>query len=429
MPDSRAIRTERHERLAQLIRRDAAVVIDQWTRRAAEEQPAARRVHLDALLDHLPAFLAALADSLEEIEDDRAQQHRVPALRHGEQRWETGWSLPELVRDFQLLRTVVLEELDRALDRPLMLREVLALNLAFDEAIAASTGMYVASRDEAVRQAERALVEREKQTEQDWLRQQAEALKEIDRRKDEFLAVLGHELRNPLAPIRNVVQAFKMKEPDAETVQWATGVVERQVRQMTRLVDDLLDITRITRGTVHLRAERVDLSNLVRVAVEDRRGAMEASRLQVELHLPAQPAWVKADPDRIGQVVGNLLHNAGKFTPAGGRVTVTVDPDEKASRAVVAVTDTGVGLDPTELAQLFETFRQSDRSRHRSDGGLGLGLALVKGLVELHGGGVHATSAGPDRGSEFSFWLPLDRPSAPSAYSADGKPNGPKGPQ
>src|SRR5262249_55060623 len=158
-----------------------------------------RRVHGETLRDHLPAFLKVLADSLDTIDEDKAQQHRLPAFRHGEERWENGWSLPELVRDYQLLRTVLLEHLDQVFDRPLKLREVLVLNLAFDEAIAASAGMYVASREEIVRQSERALVEREKDAEETRLRHQAEALKEVDRGKDEFLAVLGHELRNPLA--------------------------------------------------------------------------------------------------------------------------------------------------------------------------------------------------------------------------------------
>jgi signal transduction histidine kinase len=411
MSHSRTIRTEPHAFLAKLIHRETGVIIETWIRRSTEEQPSARRVHHDALRDHLSAFLHALAESLGASEEGKVHQHRLPALQHGEQRWEAGWSLPEVVRDYQILRIVVLEHLDRTLDRPLQLREVLALDLAFDDAIAASVGMYVASRDEVVRQAERERVEEQRQAEAERLRHQAETLREVDRRKDEFLAVLGHELRNPLAPIRNVVQALQMKAPDAATLNWATGVVERQVRHMTRLVDDLLDLTRISRGKVHLKPERVDLGATVRQVAEDQRAALDSARLRLQLDVPAEPVWVQADPVRLAQVVGNLLHNATKFTPAGGEIAIAVRCED-AGRADVTVSDTGVGIEASELPSLFETFRQAERSRHESRGGLGLGLALVKGLVELHGGGVHAASAGPGQGSQFSFWLPADRCSA-----------------
>jgi hypothetical protein len=160
MPETRAIHAEAHERLAILIHRDSLALIETWARRAAEEEPAARRVHHETLLDHLPAFLTALAASLGAVEEDQALQHRLPAFHHGEQRWQQGWTLPEVVRDYQLLRMVVVEYLDEVFKRPLQTREILALNLAFDEAIAASVGMYVASREEDVRQAERAVVER-----------------------------------------------------------------------------------------------------------------------------------------------------------------------------------------------------------------------------------------------------------------------------
>lgn len=413
MPHSRTLHAEAHERLAKLIQRDNALLVERWARRTAEEQPAARRMHHEALLDHVPAFLDALASSLAAAEEEQALQHRLPAFRHGDQRWQAGWSLPEVVRDYQILRTVLMEYFDATCNRPLHLHELLALNLAFDEAIAASVGMYVADRDEAVREAERSLVERQKQAETDRLQQQTDMLREVDRRKDEFLAVLGHELRNPLAPIRNVVQAFKLKPPDAATVQWATAIVERQVRHMTRLVDDLLDITRIGRGRVQLRLERLDFAALVRVALEDQRAALEAAQLTVALDVPPREFWVNADAVRLTQVVHNLLHNAMKFTPAGGRVTVRLQRDPDRPWAVLTVIDSGVGIEPSELPHLFETFRQAERSRHQSQGGLGLGLALVKGLVELHGGMVRAASAGLGHGAEFTISLPLaDEPAA-----------------
>jgi signal transduction histidine kinase len=408
MPPTRAIRAEPHERLAILIHRESLALVELWASRTTEEESAARRVHHQSLRDDLPAFLRAVAASLGAVEEDKTLQHRVPAFRHGEQRWQLGWSLPELVRDYQILRMVVLEFLDEAFGRPLQIREILALNLAFDEAIAASVGMYVANREEAVRQAERDLVEREQQAESERLRLKAESLQEIDRRKDEFLAILGHELRNPLAPIRNVFQVFKLKTPDAATVRWATEIVERQVAQMAHLVDELLDVTRIARGTVQLRLERLDLAALVRIAVDDQRGAWELAGLQVQVDLPAEPIWVRGDRTRLAQVAGNLLHNAVKFTPAGGRIAVEVRRDDAERQAVLSVSDSGIGIEPDMLPYLFETFRQAERSRHQSQGGLGLGLALVKGLIELHAGNVRAVSDGADRGAQFIVRLPLD---------------------
>jgi PAS domain S-box-containing protein len=234
-----------------------------------------------------------------------------------------------------------------------------------------------------------------------------EALREADRRKDEFLAVLAHELRNPLAPIRNAVHMLKLTgsaDPDAGRVR---EMIERQVAHLARLVDDLLDVSRISRGKVLLRREPLDLAAVVRAAVEDHRLLLEATGLTVEADLPARPLGVEGDRTRLAQVVGNLLQNANKFTDPGGRVTVRLAAEPGGAAAVLTVRDTGIGLGPDVLARLFEPFSQADRSLDRSRGGLGLGLALVKGLVELHGGSVAASSPGPGAGSEFTVRLPL----------------------
>jgi PAS domain S-box-containing protein len=238
--------------------------------------------------------------------------------------------------------------------------------------------------------------------------------READRRKDEFLAMLSHELRNPLAPIRNAVAVLRLRGADAETVAWAREIVERQSAHLARLVDDLLDASRLTRRKVRLRQERLDLGALVRTTCDDHRGDLEAAGLALEVEAPAGPVWVSGDRTRLAQVLGNLLANAAKFTDRGGRATVRLAA--AGDRAAVAVSDTGVGVDPAMLPRLFEAFSQADRSLERSQGGLGLGLALVKGLVELHGGGVRADSAGPGRGATFTFWLPLDAepPAAPT---------------
>jgi PAS domain S-box-containing protein len=237
-------------------------------------------------------------------------------------------------------------------------------------------------------------------------------LEESDRRKDEFLAMLAHELRNPLASIRNAVQVCRLLTdgPAAPTVgpslSRARDIIERQVHHLTRMVDDLLDVSRIQRGKVALRLERLDLVELVRVTVEDHRMVVEQAGLVLGLKRPSGPVWVQGDPTRLTQVMGNLLQNALKFTDGGGQVEVEVAVEPNQCQAVVSVRDTGVGIDPLMLTRVFETFSQADRSLDRSKGGLGLGLALVKGLVELHGGEVHAASAGPGKGAAFVIQIP-----------------------
>jgi signal transduction histidine kinase len=232
-----------------------------------------------------------------------------------------------------------------------------------------------------------------------------EALREADRRKDEFLALLAHELRNPLMPIRLGAEILRSAGKMPAPAERARAVIDRQVTYMVRLIDDLLDVSRIPRGKLDLRSERMDLGAVVRVAVEDRRGTFEASRLSLDLSVPEAPVWIMGDGARIAQVVGNLLQNALKFTDAGGRVSVGLEIQDDA--AVVRVADTGIGIAPSELTRIFEPFSQVDQSIGRSRGGLGLGLALVKGLVGLHGGNVRVHSEGPGLGSEFFVTLPL----------------------
>jgi PAS domain S-box-containing protein len=243
------------------------------------------------------------------------------------------------------------------------------------------------------------------------LKQAEEALREADRRKTEFLGVLSHELRNPLAPIKNSVYILERTEAGSEQARRAQVIIGRQVDQLARLVDDLLEVTRITRGKVRLRPERLDLDELVRRAVEDHRALFDRAGVRLELELAETPLTVEGDRTRLAQVAGNLLNNAAKFTPPGGRVSVSVrreGGDGTAPRAAFTVADTGVGLTPDVAAHLFEPFMQAERSLDRAGGGLGLGLALVKGMVELHGGEVSVASAGPGQGSEFTVRLPLD---------------------
>jgi CheY-like chemotaxis protein/two-component sensor histidine kinase len=230
--------------------------------------------------------------------------------------------------------------------------------------------------------------------------------------------MLAHELRNPLAPIRNAVEVLKLIGPQDPTLAQARDMIDRQAAHMARLVDDLLDVSRITRGKALLRKEPLDLVPLVRVAAEDHRTLLEGTGLKLSVRLPDGPLWVEGDPTRLAQVVGNLLHNANKFTDAGGAVAVRLEADAAGREAVLTVRDAGIGMGPEILARLFEPFSQADRSLDRSRGGLGLGLALVKGLAELHGGSVRAASAGYGHGSEFTVRLPLTAAPAGRAASA-----------
>jgi PAS domain S-box-containing protein len=231
-----------------------------------------------------------------------------------------------------------------------------------------------------------------------------EALQRADRSKDEFLATLAHELRNPLAPIRNAARILHSKRPLDPELQWASDVIERQVEQLTRLVSDLLDVSRITRGRLDLHKERVELAAIVGAAVETSSPVLEANGHVLSLSLPAQPIQVDADRIRLAQVLANLLNNAAKYTEPGGQIWLSAEA--QGGDAVVTVRDTGIGIPPELLPRIFEMFNRVDRSLERSRGGLGIGLALVKRLVEMHGGSVRAHSEGAGRGSEFTVRLP-----------------------
>jgi signal transduction histidine kinase len=232
-----------------------------------------------------------------------------------------------------------------------------------------------------------------------------QAVREADRRKDEFLALLGHELRNPLAPIRNALNVLKLPGADAAITGRAQAMMERQVEHLVRLVDDLLDVSRIMRGKVELRREPVELATVVARAVETSQPVVDAEGHQLTVALPPEPLWVDGDLVRLAQVVSNLLNNAAKYTERGGQILLTAG--REGSEAVLRVRDTGVGIAPELLPRLFDMFFQAERRTRESQGGLGIGLSLVRGLVELHGGSVEAHSAGPGQGSEFVVRLPL----------------------
>ncbi len=240
------------------------------------------------------------------------------------------------------------------------------------------------------------------------LKEAEEALREADRRKDEFLAMLAHELRNPLAPIRNAVHILRMLGPKDPKLDSARDMIERQVNHLVRLVDDLLDVSRVSRGKITLRKAPLDLGAVVRQVVETTRPLLDARRHELTLTLPGEPVRVEGDFTRLAQVVGNLLNNAAKYTDEGGRIGLTVERvlERDSAQAVIRVRDSGRGIDPRALPSLFDLFYQVDRNLDRSEGGLGIGLSLVKSLVEMHGGKVEAHSGGRGRGSEFVVRLP-----------------------
>jgi PAS domain S-box-containing protein len=231
-------------------------------------------------------------------------------------------------------------------------------------------------------------------------------LQDDDRRKTEFLAVLSHELRNPLAPVRNALWLLDRAAPGGEEAARAKETINRQVMHLTRLVDDLLDVTRISRGKIHLQRSRIDLVDLVRRTVEDHRTLFASRDVTLDVRLAAVPIWLDADATRIAQALGNLLANAAKFSRTGGRVTVAAELGAGGT-GVFRVRDDGVGMPAEFLEHVFEPFTQADTTLHRTRAGLGLGLSLVKGLVALHGGTVEARSEGLERGAEFVVRIPL----------------------
>jgi signal transduction histidine kinase/ActR/RegA family two-component response regulator len=242
--------------------------------------------------------------------------------------------------------------------------------------------------------------------------QRAEAqLRDVDRRKDEFLATLAHELRNPLAPMRNALQILRMRGDDAPTLDQVTEMMARQLSQMVRLIDDLLDVSRITRGKLALRKERVELAAVVRDAVDTARPHIDAWGHTLDVSLPREPVYLDADPVRLAQVLSNLLNNAAKYTERGGHISVLAA--RQAATVEIVVRDTGIGIPPESLTSIFEMFAQVEQTIEKSHGGLGIGLTLVKRLIEMHGGRVEARSGGVGKGAEFVVDLPAARAPRP----------------
>jgi signal transduction histidine kinase/ActR/RegA family two-component response regulator len=421
--DPQVIRSEPHTEIGNLLRSNVGIIIDRWSRRAVEEHPNASRVHHAVLVDHLQELLSMLGRSLAASYDPDIGEHCISATKHGEQRWEAGWSLIEVVRDYQILRFVVLEFLEESLDRPLGYREVLAIGLALDEAIAASVAMYVHGREHYLRQLEEQRTQEHEQAQQR-LKAQAAALEDADRRKNEFLAVLAHELRNPLAPIRNAIEILRLEDLADPSVRWARELIERQVHQLSHMVDDLLDISRIALGKIRLQKENVALKSVVDRAIETTQPFIDAREDSLTVSMPPDPVWLEADAARLTQVLVNLLTNAVKYSDERSQIWLSVrrEPEE----VVITVRDTGIGIRPELLTRVFDPFVQDDRLAERAPGGLGIGLSLVRSLIDLHGGRVRAFSDGPGQGSKFVVHLPLAK-GAPPPTSSNRRTSGTSG--
>ncbi|WP_373061914.1 response regulator [Gemmatimonas sp.] len=253
---------------------------------------------------------------------------------------------------------------------------------------------------------ERRVAERTAELEASVVRQieLAEQLLDADRRKDEFLALLAHELRNPLAPIRNAASIMRMKGVHDPELIWCHDVIERQAKQLTRLVDDLLDVSRISKGKIRLRSEQLDLRNVVHGAVETSRPLIDEMGHQLTVEMPETPLLLRGDPARLTQVVANLLNNAAKYQMENGTIAVRIEHD--GTDSVIVVKDRGIGISRESMPHIFDLFAQGERVFDRAAGGLGIGLSLVKQIVELHGGTVRAESPGPGLGSEFVVYIP-----------------------
>jgi signal transduction histidine kinase/ActR/RegA family two-component response regulator len=377
-----AIWSERFADIGSVIEADSDLLIERFVQRACAEQSGAAGAHFDEMRNMLPALLRAVGRALAQSGDEVAVRHCLIAMQHGEQRWKVGWRLAEVVRDYQILRLVILDHLDRNLNHwPLTIRETMAIGLALDEAISASVLAYVNHQEQELRQA--------------------------NERQSEFLAVLGHELRNPLTAIVTTLQLLRLQKAVAPAHEEAYAVLDRQVMQLTRLLDDMLDVSRIARGKLQLSKEPIAAQELIRRAVETTGSLFAARGHDLEVVAPQSPVTLLVDPARVEQVLANLLTNAAKYTPPEGKVRVELDVET--DHAVIRVSDNGVGISAEMLAKIFEMFAQAPE--HRSQG-LGIGLALAKTLLEMHGGSIAAHSDGPGAGSRFACRLPLASPHA-----------------
>jgi len=363
----------------------------------------------EELEDHLPDLIDQIAEALRGHGTTGVEEK---ASRHGHERRLLGYALPLILIELRLFRQVLLDAADRwfegqqaKLDHTAEREAVFMILGVIDISLSASAQRYTEEAESERNAAAEALVERSRE-----LERYSQKLEAVSREKDRFLAMLSHELRNPIAPILSAAYLLKQANLPPPLVR-ARDVIERQARHLTRLVDDLLEVNRMLIGKIQLKKESCDLIEAVKQAAEVCAGSFESRSIAFEMRLNIARAPLLADSVRIVQIFTNPLTNAAKFTPVGGRVMLTVE--QKDGLCVCQLRDTGIGVEPEMLPRIFEMFTQADTSLDRAHGGLGIGLALAKNLVEAHGGQIRADSDGLDKGTTFTVKLPMSATDAP----------------
>jgi two-component system CheB/CheR fusion protein len=382
-------------------------VLRRWEAQVLAEVPAASTVDAKVLRDHLHVLLAQVVVALSPHAHEGATHRLTTSEQHGGERalLET-YSLGEVLQEYSILRRTVLEVLGEG--RPMSLEERSIINDALEQGlIGASTQYALIQRRAADEQVEEAQAE-------------TACLQVADQNKTEFLAWLGHEIRTPLSAINYALAILGSLELGSERAVRQVAVASRQSRHLSRLADDLLDLSRISQGTLEVRAEQVDLRNPLLDATEASKPLLEERGHRFECSLPEAPFWIDGDSVRLVQAFTNLLNNAARYSPEGSEVRLSLE--REGMEAVVRVTDTGIGIEPSMLPFIFDPFMQVDSGSLQSQKGLGIGLALLRRLVEMHGGTATASSAGLGHGSEFVVRLPLLRSEASSSHPANSKP-------
>jgi signal transduction histidine kinase len=394
--ETERIRAEPHHEIGSIILSDAALLVERWAERARDEQPTAARAHHDILHNELLPFLQAVGAGLRQSGNRNPKEHRLEAVEHGEQRWDNGWSLTELVRDYQILQLVILEHLELELDRLLGYREAMAVGVFIDDAIAASIAAFVRSHEQNLKAIEQATTD---------------AMREAQARKDNFLALVVHELRNPVAPIVNGIDTLNVLLLQADApVRNAVHLIKRQSKHLARILDDLADLSRMEQGRLELQQAVIDVRDVIEQALQSCEAVIAERQHRVIRDIESDSLIVNGDSTRLVQVMVNLINNAARYTPPGGDMTIAAH--RRDGSITITVRDTGAGIAPEMLSRVFDMYTRSEEATEAAPDGLGIGLALVRELVMLHGGEVEAFSGGIGEGAEFIVTLP--------AYSGSG---------
>jgi len=375
-------------RLADFIESEAESILEAWEDFARAQTPAACNMDDEELRNDAAKMLRIIssdlrtdqseAERLEKSHGDEPGEHNDAG--HGSARFASKFTIEQLVAEYRALRSSVLHLWAKRLPLSSVvdIRDIIRFDEALDQLLAASVFSFASAKSDSENREQK--------------------------NRNEFLAMLGHELRNPLAPISSAAKVLKLKKRDAHLVENVSDVISRQVAHMMSLVDDLLDMSRVKRGIIEIKLEVIDLRLAIRDAIEQVTPQIDARHQELSVELPEKPAAVQADKKRIVQIITNLLANAAKYTHDGGHLRLTVT--QRDEEVIVAVEDDGQGMSPDFVPRAFDLFTQASRTPDRHEGGLGLGLALVKNLVEMHGGRVDCRSDGLGKGSTFVVRLP-----------------------